>query len=779
MLQRKTKWKFAEPEQVTSPWMDNAPGLSPIMKELLVQRGITSETEAKHFLTPDLNDLYRPDGLRNIEKAKERVHKGIANHEKILVFGDYDADGVSSTALMMKALKELGADCDMYIPNRFTEGYGPNEQAFTQAYNNGFQLIITVDTGIAAVHEASVAKELGIDLIITDHHEVQDELPDAFAIIHPKSSPEYAFKDLAGVGVAFKFAEYLLGYFPEHLLDLVAIGTIADLVPLVNENRILAYQGLQVLTSTENPGLKALKGRCKMDGNVSEDDIGFIIGPRLNAVGRLQDANMAVQLLLTDDFGEAFQLADEIEALNKERQQIVSTIVKEAEEMEPCLRDEGVIVVAKRGWNEGVLGIVASRLVRKYGRPAIVLSINPENTQAKGSARSIPAFDLFQNCMEIRHLFTRFGGHSQAAGMTLPLENVEKLREELTNSIKRQLTKKDYRQVTELSKTLEITDIDESLVNEIERLAPFGMDNPRPVFHLKETPTNARQIGNMNKHLKLQFRQNDALLDGIGFGFGDLYGYITPNTAVSLAGHVGINEWNGHRKAQIIIQDIGIDDWQLFDHRGKRQPDIVQYAKTAQHPLLISNQETSNMIPGMPDTRHISYGGYDVVGMELTDALFILDLPEDLDELKQIIQKSNPLNIHVCYSLHESLYMKAFPHRDDFKWYYALISRRKQLDLKKDIQVIMEAKNWTKDRIVFMSKVFFELEFVTINNGVVSYGQNPVKKDLSESRTYQQWLEQAEIEKLLYYSNYEQLKAWFSKCLDIAKKPEEELVYGL
>src|SRR5699024_7198989 len=250
--------------------------------------------------------------------------KAIEHQEPILVFGDYDADGVSSTTILLLALKELGANCHYYIPNRFTEGYGPNEPAFQKAYKDGFRLIITVDNGISAVHEADIANKLGIDLIITDHHEPQEKLPEAFAILHPKCSPGYSFKDLAGAGVAFKFAEQLLGYLPEQLLDLVAIGTIADLVPLVGENRIFAYYGLQALTKTARPGLRALMMRCKMDDPVTEEDIGFLIGPRLNAVGRLQDADLAVQLLLCDDVKTAEELADEVQALNEERKQIVA-----------------------------------------------------------------------------------------------------------------------------------------------------------------------------------------------------------------------------------------------------------------------------------------------------------------------------------------------------------------------------------------------------------------------------------------------------------------------
>src|SRR5699024_4997746 len=319
--------------------------------------------------------------FKDIQKAKERIMHAIETGERILVYGDYDADGVTSTTVLLETLEELGAYCDFYIPNRFSEGYGPNENAFRKAHEAGVGLIITVDNGIAGVHEAEVCKELGIDLIITDHHEIQETLPDAFAIIHPKCAPDYTFKELAGVGVAFKLSEYLLGYFPKQYLDLVAVGTIADLVSLTDENRILVHYGLRALTHTNRPGFIALKEITKIEGQVTEEDVGFLIGPRLNAVGRLQAADVAVDLLKADDVYEAKEIAEEIQELNAKRQKIVSNITKEAEQIVREMHPDslpGVLVVSKEGWNEGVLGIVASKLVRTFDRPAIVMAKKPE-----------------------------------------------------------------------------------------------------------------------------------------------------------------------------------------------------------------------------------------------------------------------------------------------------------------------------------------------------------------------------------------------------------------
>ncbi|UJL44940.1 single-stranded-DNA-specific exonuclease RecJ [Virgibacillus sp. NKC19-16] len=772
MLSSKANWKLNTIQDDIEEWMDDSIDSSPVLKELLLQRGITTQAQVSKFLSPDIGDLQSPVGLDSIDKATQRVHTAITNQEKILIYGDYDADGVSSTTILLKALMEMGADCDYYIPNRFTEGYGPNEEAFTQAYKNGFRLIITVDTGIAAVHEADLAKQLGLDLIITDHHEMHSELPDAYAIIHPKTSPDYRFNDLAGAGVAFKFAESLLGYFPKHLLAFVAIGTIADLVPLVNENRILAYYGLRSLTSTTNHGIIALKRVCNIEGNVTEEDVGFSIGPRINAVGRLQDADLAVQLLMTEDQGEAEYIAQEVQQLNQERQQIVKDIVQEAEQMLETREKKDVIVVAKEGWNEGVLGIVASKLVQKFDRPAIVLAIKPDISQVKGSARSIPAFDLFQNCMEIREYFTSFGGHSQAAGMTFPLENLTTIQNALHLRINEQLNAADFKQIIEVSKSITIPEINEKLIHEINQLAPFGMHNPKPVFQLKDIPVRVRQIGSMKNHLKLQFKKEDVAVEGIGFGMGELYSHISPHTPITIAGELGINEWNGNKKAQIVMRDMMIEDWQLFDHRGRKNMDISQYIKNKN----IAISYNADQLPSMVDP--ITYET-DVGTLSETDVLYIFDLPTDLSHLKEIIQATKPVNIHACYFVEDSIYLKPFPTREEFVWFYAFIHKRRTLDLKQELTRIMDAKGWNKDHILFIANVFFELGFVKIDNEVIEINANPMKKDLQDSKLFQERLIQADIEKTLYYSNYQELKQWFSKSMGHLENHEEERTDGL
>lgn len=774
MLRTKTRWNFLK-ESKMGEVEEKAPTLRPITLQLLQQLGMTQEDQIERFLSPDLAHLNDASDIHMIDIAAHRVHHAIKNGEKILVFGDYDADGVCSTTLMLETLQELGATCDFYIPNRFTEGYGPNESAFRDAVNNGFSLVITVDTGIAANHEMDIANEIGLDVIITDHHEVQDYVPDAYAVIHPKCSPNYAYKDLAGVGVALKFATYLLGYFPKQFMDIVAIGTIADMVSLLEENRILAYFGLQSLAKTQRPGLRALLQLCQINEPVTEENVGFMIAPRLNAVGRLQDATLAVDLLMTKSAEEATEYAEMINDLNKERQRIVRQMTTEAEKMVTITSETGVIVVAKEGWNEGVLGIVASRLVKKYDRPAMVLAIKPESNIAKGSARSIPAFDLFQACMSTRDVFTHFGGHAQAAGMSLSIENIDLLREQLDNIILGQLKPEDFTQIVDVNCTLNLSDIDEHLIQDIQNLAPFGMDNPKPIFHIEEVPSELRQIGSQKNHLKMEFRQDSYALSGIGFGMGDLFPFISERAPVSIIGELGINEWNGNRKFQIVMKDLGVNVWQLFDHRGKKELDF--------HTLV--GDETSVLALGKKDTNEIEHRLDQVPYLTFEQAidhlspvstLLILDMPDTLEQLETIIEKTNPSNVHACYFVEKGVYMQTFPSREDFIWFYALVQKRQALDLKKELRPIMRQKNWTKERIVFMAQVFQELAFVKLDNGVVHYVSNPAKKDLEDSLIYQQRIKRASIEKTLYYSTYDTLKEWFGHCLQKGDMPKEEMV---
>ncbi len=747
--------------------------ISPLTASLLISRDINEVEHARRFLNPLGQDFHDPFLMDGMETAIDRINKAISAGEKILIFGDYDADGVSSTVIMLDALRSSGAVADFYIPNRFTEGYGPNEPAFRQARDKGYSLIITVDTGISALNEAKAAKELGLDLIITDHHEPQPELPEALAIIHPKlPGGSYPFHQLAGAGVALKVAHALLGSLPEHLVEISAIGTIADLVPLKDENRLIAVKGLQLMNNTRNHGLKALLKVSGVDGKIDEETVGFAVGPRINAAGRLGQADPAVHLLSAKTAEQAEELAAEIDELNKERQQLVSTMTEEAiAEVEglypPDTND--VLVIARPNWNAGVIGIVASRLVDRYYRPAIVLSIDEETGLAKGSARSIDGFDMFQNLSKCRDILPHFGGHPMAAGMTLNANDIDKLRDRLNEQASALLSDKDMIPKTEIDVACSVEDISLDLIEQIKKLAPFGMGNPKPRVLIEESGVKElRRIGSSQNHLKLLIGPEEGKgLDVIGFGFGDKFDEISPSAQLSAVGELSINEWNGRRKPQLMLRDLGIESWQLFDWRGagnvKKRLSALERDRAA---IVAFKPETFSAL-GLEETGFTLYKGWDdnVINKEsLADKhLVLLDLPPGYSNLEKLLAGGMPERIYAVFLQQDDHFFSTLPKREHFKWFYAFLLKQKTFDLNKYGAELSRRKGWSRETINFMSKVFFELEFVTIENGLITITDKPQKRDITSSETYKTKQARLEVEQDLYYSSYQQLRQWFEQ----------------
>ncbi|WP_234396890.1 single-stranded-DNA-specific exonuclease RecJ [Bacillus massiliglaciei] len=693
--------------------------------------------------------------------------------------------GVSSTTVLMTALQRLGAEVDFYIPNRFTEGYGPNPMAIRLAADQGISLMITVDTGISAVDEAALAKELGMDYIVTDHHEPGPVLPDALAIIHPKIEDNpYPFKDLAGVGVAFKLAHALLGEVPEDLLEVAAIGTIADLVPLMDENRLIAAKGIEKLRQTRRPGLLALMKVAGVEqGSLTEETIGFSLAPRINAAGRLGPADPAVELLMAEDMRDAEAIAQEIDETNKERKEIVESIAKDAiqqvEENYP-IDEYGVLVVGGEGWNSGVVGIVASRLVERFYRPAIVLSFDPEKGLAKGSARSIEGFDLFANLSKCRELLPHFGGHPMAAGMTLKLEDVDELRSRLNLFAKESLSEEDFIPVTKLDKKADLSEISIQTIEEMNLLAPFGVGNPKPKIMIESAKLSSiKKIGANQTHLKLQLENEEHILDGVGFGFGHYADEISPNASVSVIGELSVNEWNNRKKPQIFVQDIAVNQWQLFDYRGKGQAEKWLAAiPAANRKIIVFQADTLTRYPFLleqPDTVHIKEkeagNGLNLDGAHLV----LMDTPPTREFLKDFLEGQTPSRIYVHFYHPQENFLSTMPTREHFKWMYAFLAKKGPLDLNRYGDDLAKYRGWSRDTVDFISEVFFELDFVTIENGLMKLTTNAKKRDFSESVSFNRKKEQFELEKELVYSSYQQLFDWFNHLLvQEARDLEEE-----
>ncbi len=497
-------------------------GLPEVLARVLWARGVTTADDAEAFLYPSPDQLHNPYLLRQMDVAVDRVLEAIDRKERIVVYGDYDVDGVCAAALLVEALKTHGARCDWYIPSRHREGYGLNADAVRRLARQA-SLLITVDCGITSLEEARLCRELSLDLIITDHHEPPAQLPEAIAILNPLLG-DYPFRRLCGAGVALKLAHALFGLPDiEPLLELAALATVADLVPLLGENRAIVYLGLQRMQSTRRAGLKALAQVAGLSGKViTAGHLGFQLGPRINAGGRLDDAGRAVTMLMTDDPVEAETIAAALNEENALRQRMEQEILVQADswvlENVDFLQDRAVIVLGQ-GWNTGVVGLVASRMVEKYGWPTLVLS--ETDGVITGSARSIPGVNIHRALTMCQDLFTRFGGHAQAAGVTMPAENLPALRERLRAAITEIAEPDAFVPAAQYDLDLPLSEVSLTLVEQLAFLAPTGFGNPAPVFRLSGARVlEARGVGQMGKHLKLRLLQGSVAVDGIAFGQG-------------------------------------------------------------------------------------------------------------------------------------------------------------------------------------------------------------------------------------------------------------------
>ncbi|AOM82485.1 single-stranded-DNA-specific exonuclease RecJ [Salisediminibacterium beveridgei] len=773
MLQSQAKWLIPEWSEDQVKELAELTGLSHIAARFFVRRGITAKEDVMSFLHMDHRSLHDPFLLKGMEKTVERIIRAIADKEKILIFGDYDADGVTSTSMMYLTLKELDAVVSYYIPNRFTEGYGPNESAFRQAKDEGVALIITVDTGISGVHEALVAKELGVDLIITDHHEPPPALPDAFSVINPKQPGcSYPNPNLAGAGVAFKVIHALTGDVPDHLLDLVAIGTIADLVPLTGENRFLAKAGIEAIRHDCRPGVKALLNKAGADiSELNEETIGFLIGPRLNAAGRLDSADPAAALLITADFSEAEELALFVDDLNRERQAIVKEISEEAIAQVEEQDIPPVLIVGKSGWNPGVIGIVASRLVETYYRPVIVLSFDEEKGVAKGSARSIEGFDMFKSLSTCRDILPHFGGHPMAAGLTMNLQDVDDLRGRLSELALETMSEDDWIRKLHVDLPVAIHEVTLEAIEDLQSMAPYGIGNPAPKVMLDEVQISAmRQIGATGDHLKFTLRDDasDRELDAIAFRKGELANAISMMSRLSVVGKLSINEWNGNRKPQFMVEDLRVSDWQLFDYRGNkklfRQQHLLKRDKVTAVSFSHSFKSLTQELPeawsrielkgSLPDEEQVSQ-------LKEAQEVVFIDLPINLNQVEAVLDKMEVLEKLYPVFLHEdSGRINTVPRREQFTELYKLFVHQGKIDMKRHAQTISKRKGWSMDHIRFMCKVFSELEFVTIENGIVHAVSKPDKRVLTDSALYQESLAKQGVEENLYYSSSTELKRW-------------------
>jgi single-stranded-DNA-specific exonuclease len=559
------RWRVRATDEAKATQLASELSISPVLARILVARGYTDPEAAYRFLKPSLTDLADPKRLPDIEPAVRRLARAVERKEPVLVYGDYDVDGVTATALWLTTLRKLGVPAEPYIPHREQEGYDLHPNAIAAAERIGAQLVLTCDCGVRAHHAVDALNAAGLEVVITDHHEPGDRLPNALAVVNPKrADSQYPFRELSGVGVSFRVAEALLrerklarNGFYDTMLDLVALGTVADVMPLVGENRILVKRGLEQLYQTQRVGLKALKQVAGVKGYPTARDIGFGLAPRMNAAGRLEDATLALQLLLTDDPDAAQEIAQTLNAHNRTRQQLQEVAVQEAIaqiERENLARHRA-LVVQSSGWHHGVVGLVAGKLMNRYYRPVAAVTIDPESGVARGSMRSIPEFNLTALLAQMKPLCLKCGGHAAAGGFAVALEQLDALRTLITDFADAHLTDDDLIPTLEIDQEIAPSEATVSLIRELGMLEPFGAGNERPLFLCRGVEVLGSRASSDGKHLFLKVRGEGGVETAAVLWDGGDYP-IEPQTRVDLVFDLEEDTYYGHGTTRWVIKDF-------------------------------------------------------------------------------------------------------------------------------------------------------------------------------------------------------------------------------
>lgn len=734
---------------------------------LCVSRGLDTAEAIEHFIKPDVNWMDDPFLLSDMKKTVDRILTAVSENEKITIYGDYDADGVTSTAILYEAIELLGGQVDYFIPNRFIEGYGPNVDAFDQLIENGTQLIVTVDNGIAGHEAISHAVSKGIDVIVTDHHECPAELPEAYAIVHPRHPEKhYSTPDLSGAGVSMKVAHALLGELPNEFLELAAIGTIADLVSLKKENRAIAYFGLEALKQTQRIGLMALMQVSDIKPTaVDEEVIGFKLAPPINAVGRLGDASVVVDLLTTFDDEEAFRLSKEVLAKNEERKEIVEKITEEALIQAQANDEQSFLVLFQENWHEGVLGIVASKVSEKFHKPVIVLTTNGTDDKVKGSGRSIDGFNLFECVSELRENLLSFGGHEMACGLSMDRNYLDMFTEEVNKRAEKYMELLPSEKTYSVDAEIEWNEIDTEVVEEIDLLRPFGQDNSKPLFKIGSViPENSKKIGANQTHFKATLTKEQKQMDMIAFNSATWSDVLKSSPEIDIIGYVSINEWNGFRKVQLQALDYKSKEPLIIDHRKSTIQENM-FKSSNVHFIFFQKSHAKQWGPAIDtkSTYQLVAGDTELESVQPGTPVVVVDTPEDIEDFKRIFEMYQTHPMYLYFHSPNDYYMKGMPKKMHFQKLYKWLMTKKEVDLSKETRQLVKTMQLDKETIKFMLMVFLENEFVTIEDGKLSVVSNPRKKQLEDTLTYKKRLEQIEAEEILVYSSFKELLAYLKK----------------
>ncbi len=566
------KWVTAKPDLQAAQSLSETCGFSPLAAAALCARGVDTPEKAAAFLSTDISGLHNPMRLCDMGKAVQQIRTAIAEKQKIIVFGDYDVDGITATCVLLRYLRSLGADADYYIPNRLSEGYGLSCAAMDALYEKGVRLIVTVDSGVTAFEEAAYAKQLGMKMVITDHHECREQMPDAEAVVNPRRPVcAYPFTELAGVGVAFKLicalaeAEHLQQMLDAYA-DLVALGTVADVMPIIGENRIIVAYGLERMAVTQNLGLEMLLREAgQKSRRLTASVISFILAPRINAAGRMGNTEQAVELFLTDDPVRAQQLAALLCEQNKQRQAAENHILQQAlaqlrKEYHPL--EDKMIVLAGEGWHHGVIGIVSSRICDRYGCPSVLIAV--DDGIGKGSGRSMEGFNLFEALTDSAHLLDKFGGHELAAGLTIQQKNICEFKSRLLAYADTHIKPEDLMPVLQIDCAITPAYITQSAVEGLAALEPFGLKNPQPVFSMENMYVEDITPISSDRHVRLTLSRDGISYTAMLFGTGAGGCGFAQGNYVDIAFHLEVNEYRGRQSVQLVLEDIRLSECELL-----------------------------------------------------------------------------------------------------------------------------------------------------------------------------------------------------------------------
>ena len=715
--------------------------ISKNIAKILNARNITDMTSVKKYFSDEYEEGYDPFLMHDMQKAVDRINEAIENEEKILVYGDYDADGITSTVLLVETLISMGANVSSYIPNRFEEGYGPNKEAFTKIIDSGITLIITVDNGIAGVEEVDLANELGCDVIVTDHHKIQDTIPNAYAIIHPEH-PEgnYPFKKLAGVGVAFKLAHALLEIFPDFLLDLVAIGTIADMVSITDENRIFVKQGLELINEDPRIGLKMLLELSGIDTKIDEQTVGFYIAPKLNSIGRMDSAKLGLTFLMAEDPVTARALAEQIEQYNIQRKQVTEEIVKDViSKIENSDKKQKNVIMVSGEYHEGVLGIVASNIVEKYQKPVFIM--NEKEGILKGSARSIFDFNIYVAMNKISDLFLAFGGHTLAAGFSFEQSNFEKIEEFLDNEFEEFKQNNDLKANKNIDIVTSLEDISYQFLTSLEALKPYGMDFEKPAVLIENAMVlNKAYFGSDKQYLRLTIADEVGNLDCITFKDSATFDKVEKNDIIDLLCNIDKNNFNGRTKLQAHIIDINIKEF-LFEDLRFINYDIKNIDNNC---LKLSKHKDDK------DNNFYQYKDIDSLKDKEFEYIYLLDIPTSKEYLDKII-KLNPKKVFlICEEKQVLSELYLIDKNRLIKLFNLILStNNKQINVAQQLDKLLTALKTNVDSLKIMIQIFKELELINFVNNTIILNPDYKTVDLKKSSSFIRMEKIFEVENLL------------------------------